>query len=56
MLLSADCSNPTECSPMSCSSLQEERGVSDPSRAHARPQEAAFGFHRPAAPYATGYF
>jgi len=36
--------------------LQEERRPTEPTRAHARPQEAPIGFHRPAAPYSTGYF
>lgn len=36
-------------------SMQEERRDGEPGRT-ARPQETAPGFHRPSAPYSTGYF
>lgn len=38
-------------------SMQEERRDGEPGRTPtARPQETAAGFHRPSAPYSTGYF
>lgn len=38
-------------------SMQEERRDGEPGRTPtARPQETAPGFHRPSAPYSTGYF